>query len=384
MSPIRQIVLAFPVLVGFEEEAVVGIEDYARRHGDWAILAGPSKSFPSVTQLKGWPGDGVIAMLATPDDARAARRLRVPLVDISAMLADTGLPRVLNDQQAIGRLAAGELLKCDVRHFACYGLRDAWFSEQRCQGFVGELADKGHSCAVLQTAGAFGSKGDWRGWQDELCRWLATIPRPFGLMAVDDVLARIVGDACRRLKLHVPHDVALIGVDNNRIVCETAQPTLSSVALNAREVGYRAAELLDALMSGRSAPKREILVAPTGVVARESTDRMAVGDPELGRAVRYIRQHIGEPFSMETLLRELGLSRRWLEYRFRQRYGRSPHAYICEARVERAKQLLRDVHEPSLDEIAKQCGLRRSRSLCVLFQRITGVTPSEYRRGFQV
>jgi LacI family transcriptional regulator len=384
MAKFQQIAMAFPVIVGYEEEVVVGIEDFARQRGSWAILGGPSRSYVSLGQLRGWAGDGVIAMLTSRDEVRACRGLRVPIVNVSAALGKTPVPTVVSDQQAIGRLAAQELLRCEVRHFGFYGFKGLWYSQERCRGFVEELAKHGHRSSVLETTGTFGRKGDWRYWLDELRRWLKPITPPFGLMAVDDIRARIASDACRRLKLHVPHEVALIGVDNNRIACELSPPTLSSVAQNAREVGYRAAELLDRLMSGRRPPAGPVFVAPTGVITRESSDRMAVDDPDLHQVVRYIRQHISAPFTWEDMLQEVAVSRRWLEYRFRQRYGCSPHAYICEARLAKAKQLLLGAKDLDLSALAEACGFRSARGLRAVFQRITGMTPTEYRRANQL
>jgi LacI family transcriptional regulator len=379
MAKLRQIALAFPVIVGYEEDIVVGVEEFVRRHGPWAILGGPARFYLSLKQLRGWNGDGVIAMLRSPDDVRAGQNLRLPIVNVSGVLAEPGFPTVIGDQQAIGRLAARELMQSEVQNFAYYCFKHAWYSRERGQGFIDELARSGHRCSVLELRGSRGRKVNWGGWLGELHRWLKTIRPPFGLMADDDILARIVADACRQMDLHVPHDVALVGVDNIRITCELSVPALSSVAQNAREVGYRAAELLSRLMSGETPRAERVFVAPLGVVQRESSDRMALDDPDLRAAVRYIREHISEPFSMERLLQNVGVSRRWLEYRFRCRYGCSPVAYISQARLAKAKQLLADAKEPGLSQIAMACGLAGTRALCRLFQRTLGMTPSDYR-----
>ncbi len=320
-------------------------------------------------------------MLTSPDEVRDGRSLGLPIVNVSGVLAEPGFPTVVSDQGAIGRMAAQELLGCEVQNFAFYGFKDAWYSRRRGQGFVEELAKNGRGCFVLETCYAHGRRANWRYWLEELHRWLKTIEPPFGLLAVDDVRARVVADACRQWEIRVPHDAALIGVDNIHIACELSAPKLSSVAQNAREVGYRAAELLDRIMSGRKPPAEKVLVPPSGVVRRESSDRMAVDDPDLSEAVRYIREHISQPFSMDRLLQDVAFSRRWLEYRFHLRYGCSPYAFICDARLAKAKQLLVDAKELGLADVAKACGLNGTRALCSLFQRGTGMTPSEYRQA---
>ena len=231
----------------------------------------------------------------------------------------------------------------------------------------------------LDTAGTLRKGRRWHYCLDELCQWLATLPRPLGLMAVDDSRARMVVDACRLVGLRVPYDVAIVGVDNNRMACEGARPTLSTVALNAAEVGYRAAALLDQLMADCPRPPQPLLVPAIDIVARESTDMVAIDDPELNTAVCYIREHLDQPLSVKVLLQAVSVSRRWLEYRFRERFGLSPYEYLCRTRVERAKQLLRESNKLSSRQIAAACGFRSTRALRLAFQRVLGITPREYR-----
>jgi LacI family transcriptional regulator len=199
-------------------------------------------------------------------------------------------------------------------------------------------------------------------------------------MAANDVLARMVADICKQMGWHVPNDVAVIGVGDNSLLCSASKPTLSSVARNGREIGYQAAQLLDRLMSGRKPRKTPITVLPAGVVVRQSTDVVAIDDADLAPAVRYIYNHLDSPFTIHDLVRELMVSRRWLEYRFQERLGQSPHDYICTARVQRAKQLLAGPVILSPDDLSRACGFRRARTLQRTFQRLTGMTPAQYRQ----
>ena len=382
MRPIRQIALAFPITVGYEEEIVLGIEDYVAQRAEeaaWSLVGGLQGVLGSLRDLKGWRGHAVLAEIRSPEEARFAGALRIPVVDLAGAVPGTGLPTVITDQRMMGRLAAEHLMQCGLRRFAFYGLKDVRYSAERKRGFADRLARDGYQAAVLETTGRRSRPRGWQHWLEELCRFLTTIPPPFGLMAVDDAWARMVTDACRSLGLHVPYHVAVVGVDNNRLACEGARPTITSVGQNARAIGHRAAALLDRLMSGRKPPHDEILVPPTGVIARESTDVAAAGDPELIEVMRFIREHLGEPFSIEQMLRAVPASRRWLEYRFRERFGRSPHAYISERRVERAKGLLLAPQPPPLQEIAGACGFLTVRTLADAFRRATGMTLEEFR-----
>ncbi len=380
MRKSRQVALALPFAAGEHQEFMQGILEYSRQHGPWTFLCGSETLTLSVLSLKGWPGDGVLADLFTRKEARAAARLGMPVVNLSGALEHTGVPRVMNDHEAIGRLAAEHLLDRGFRRFAYYGLKSIWYGKQRELGFRQRIAREGYPCAVLSTEGITDRKRTWHFWQEELRRWLTPLTPPLAVMAASDLRARMVIDTCRQMGLHVPHDVAVIGVDNDTISCEASRPTLTSVARNGREIGYRAAQLLDRLMSGRKTPNREIIVAPAGVVARQSTDVVAVDDPDLSLAVRYISDHLDRPFRMADLLGEVPVSRRWLEYRFRERFGHSPYAYICEARVERAKQLLLEPQRLRSEELAEACGFSGARNMRLVFQRLTGKTPAEYRR----
>lgn len=376
----RQIALAFPITVGVYQETVEGILDYSRKRGSWTILCGAETLSMSLSSLKDWAGDGVIATLVSERERRMAQRLGAPVVNLSGALAESGTPRVMNDHEAIGRLAAEHLLECGFCRFAYYGPKQAWHSRERCRGFSARVASEGGSCAVLHAVGLSEKQGTWHRWRRDLEVWLGSLERPFAVMAENDVLARLVAETCRQMGLHVPCDVAVIGVGNNRLLCESSQPTLSSVARNCWEIGWRAAQWLDRLMSGKQPPEEDVLIAPAGVVARQSTDVVAVEDPDLSQAVRYLHDHLDGTFQIRDMVRDLTVSRRWLEYRFRERFHRSPHEYLCQLRVEQAKQLLLEAEPAPVKELARQCGFRRPRTLQRVFQRLTGMTPAQYVR----
>ena len=380
MAKIRQVALAFPLAAAHYQQVCRGITDYAQQHGTWSFAGSPETHMMLVTDLKGWPGNGVIAEIHTKKEVAAARELDVPVVNLSGVLCESGLPRVMNDHRAMGRLAAEHLLECGLRRFAYYGLRGVWYAQQRGRGFVEQITRGGGQCTVWEAASSILRRGTWPDWLDELRGWLRSIEPPLGIMAVHDGRARMVVDVCHQLGLRVPHDVAVVGVNDDPIACEFSRPTLSSVARNGQIIGRQAAALLDRLMSGRRPPARDTLIAPEGVVKRQSTDVVAVEDPEVSAAVRFIREHFTEPIGVENLLAEVSVSRRWLEHRFKRHFGCTPHQYICQTRVERAKQLLTGAEKLPLSQIAAACGFSETRHLRIVFQRITGLTPAQYRR----
>jgi LacI family transcriptional regulator len=203
---------------------------------------------------------------------------------------------------------------------------------------------------------------------------------PVGIFAIHDYRARVLADECMRLGLQVPHDVAVVGVDNDRTVCEFSQLSLSSVSTSARQVGFEAAKLLDALMQGRPAPTRDTLIPPDGVVRRRSTDTVIVADVNVSLAVHYMRDHLDEAFGIEQVMKQVQVSRRRLHEQFQKLLHCTPYDYLCRLRVERAKSLLTTKDRVKMHRIAKECGFSSAARLRLVFQRLAGMSPMEFHR----
>jgi LacI family transcriptional regulator len=378
---IKRIGLAFPLGIAFMERLLQGILDYAREHGGWVFTRMPERLNPSIDWLAHWQGDGAFAVITTAADAKVARTLRMPVVNLTAYLAEPGVPTVMVDHEAAGRLAAQHLIERRFQRFGYYGTRGISYSELRRGGFAAAVAKASGRCSVLEVPATLSVRQRWNRQEEELARWLRTLQPPVGVMASTDLRASMIADACARLGLRVPEDVAVIGVDNDPVVCEFGHPPLSSVSRNDAEVGRRAAALLDRLMRGALPPKQPLLIAPDGVVARRSTQTLAIEDPHVAAAVRHIREHLHEPFGVERILGLSPVSRRRLEHRFRRSLGCTPYAFITRLRVERAKELLAGPEKRTLTEISTACGFSEPRRFRLVFQRQTGATPAHYRKA---
>jgi LacI family transcriptional regulator len=282
------------------------------------------------------------------------------------------LPMILNDNLAVGRMAAQHLADRGFRHLAYYGVRGERWSELRLQGV--ESAAK----AAKATLAVHPSGGKWEASQERLKRWILGLPRPLGLVAANDIHGLRALDACRRAGRAVPEEVAVVGADDDAELCELSDPPLSSVTFNPERVGYEAAALLDGLMSRRSRPGRPLLVPPLGVSTRQSTDILAIDDPDVAKAIHYIRRHAFEGITVEDVLREAPLSRRALEHRFRRRLGRTPKEEIQRLRFDQAKNLLASTELP-LARISERLGFHQPAYLSAVFKRETGMTPAAYR-----
>lgn len=330
-----------PVGDPLQAPLLLAIAKYARTKR-WTLQVNPETPALRMRCLAGWPGDGIIALLGTKTEVAAAKALKTPVVNLSGAVRGSGLPRVMVDQEAAGRLAAEHLLATGFTRFAYYGVKDMWYSQQRKAGFVNCLKQDGYDCSVLDSTVHFTASSPWYRWMEVLDPWLRSLQPPVGILAVHDYRATMVVEACLRLGLRVPEDVGVVGVGNNVTTCEFGEVPLSSVSRNSSEVGRRAAALLDSLMAGQPPPRRDILVPPEGVVRRRSTDVFLakVDNALVAVAMRFVHEHLADPSLSKALVDAVSVSRRTLDLRFNKCLDCTPQEYLWRVRVEHAKRLL--------------------------------------------
>ena len=225
---------------------------------------------------------------------------------------------------------------------------------------------------------SIGPRTTWQQRISGLVPWLKTLQPPIGLFVVHDYRARLVIEECKNLGLQVPHDVAVLGVDNDPTVCECCRPTLSSVCRNGFLHGYEAARTLDQLMAGKSIDDEPTYIPPVGVVRRRSTDTITVDNPHVTTVIQYMYEHLGEPFGIKRLLRLVPVSRRNLEKQFRRHLHCTPYEYLVWLRVEKAKQLLREKKRLKIGEIAEISGFPNPVQFRTVFKRLTKQNPRQY------
>ncbi|MDB6079713.1 MAG: helix-turn-helix-domain containing protein AraC type [Akkermansiaceae bacterium] len=361
-----------------------GISRYLRCHQRWSVFLEQRElgSRPPAWLLnEKW--DGIVSRPTDPALARVYRKMNTPVVDLNDLHDHLGLPWVGSDHLLMGRLAATHLQERGLRHFAFCGYSSQRWSEKRRQGFIDTATVDGRPIPVFESL--LKGSGASNGEKDltRITQWLARLPKPVGVMACNDVRALDVLNACERAGLRVPEDVAVVGVDNEEIHCDFCHPPLSSVEPDPEAIGYHAAELLDALMAGKSPAQTSILVPPLQVVPRPSTDLLAVEDELVKRAVRHIRDHARGDCHVEDLARLFNVSRSTLERRFRTALDRSPQTEIRLTRINEVRRLLTETNA-TLEHIAELCGFDHPEYLSVLFKRLTKQTPGEYRRQFQL
>jgi LacI family transcriptional regulator len=381
MSP-RNIAILITLEAGYSRDVMHGISRYIRTHTPRIVYGGPEQVFAAASDIAKWPGDGIIAHIATRAILEALRNIRIPVVNVSQGIANLGIPSVLPDNAVVGQLAAEHLLGRGFRHFAFCGLRGRRFSAVRGQAFAETAEQAGFACARFD-----GDQPSSRPRQDdpclaELAQWVRNLPKPVGIMACNDVRAWHITRVCADMGLHIPEEVALVGADNDALMCEMSNPPLSSVDVSAEQVGYQAAALLARLMDGAAPPRAPLLVPPRGVVVRRSSDILAIPDPLVAQAVRFIHDHVHQVIDVEDVVGTVPLSRRALERRFRTLLDQTIYQTITAARLDRAKQLLILSDAPT-SAVAEQVGFSYVQQFNTIFKRATSLTPRAYRRRFR-
>ncbi len=301
------------------------------------------------------------------------------VVNVSAArIPGVEFPTVTADIYAAARLAVQHLLDQGFRHFGYYAPLGLSYVEIHYEGFVQALAEAGHSCSLHAAKRPVHATNAWRKRHKALERWLADLPKPVAVLTWTSDRGREVLYACRALGLLVPEQVAVLGGDEDTLLCETCNPPLSGVALTSERIGYEAAALLDRMWGGARAPTDPILIEPTRVVVRQSTDTLAIDDVDLARAVGFIRAHGADPIQVSDVLRAVPVSRSWLERQFQKTLRRTPAEEIRRVHLERAKQLLAGTDLP-VPQVAAASGFRSREYLAYAFKQATGLTPREYR-----
>jgi LacI family transcriptional regulator len=363
----------------FGRGVVEGIGRYALENGPWSIQFEyrALDSHPP-DWLAQWSGDGIIARTSNAAQAKSLAATGRPVVELF------GYPRlegaqVRPDLEAESRMVVEHFFDSGLRHFGYFAFgAPSWVVTHR-EAYRKMLAGRGFECRAFKSPPCRRSVPVWRDAQRlALLRWIRSLPRPIGIYAPGDLHAVRLLDICHEAKIAVPDVIAILGRGNDPVICETVHPTLSSVDVDSRRIGYEAAKLLARKM-GKKPVAEQLLIPPRQVVVRQSTDFAHVEDSDVAQAVLFIRQHACKDIDVPRVAKEVGISRRALEIKFRRYLERTPKDEILRLRLDRAKALL-ERSEITLEAIAHQCGFPSAKYFSAAFLRELGETPAAYRR----
>jgi LacI family transcriptional regulator len=378
MSHIPQVAILVDTSRSYGRDIVRGIRRYVAENGPWSLYLEPRdlhSTFPD--WLKKWRGDGILSRTVDETMLRQLKATQLPVVELRTSVLKHPFPFVGMDNSVVGARVAEHLRDRGFQHFGCVLDTSENFFVERSDRFTRAVCDAGFECPVFQS-----ERSNWEQHQRDLVAWLLKLPKPAGVFAVNDQLGFWVLDAARRAGIAVPEELAVVGAENDNMLCETASPPLSSLRLRGQVVGYAAARLLDEWMQRKHIPKpgEKHLHLPGDIVVRQSSDIVAVEDPRIAAALRFIRQHATENLDVNRVAREVALSRSVLERRMKALIGRSPGEEINRLRFAAVEKLLTQT-DLTLDVIAARCGFNHPQYMAEAFRKRSGITPGEFRRS---
>lgn len=378
---IPQVLLLVETSRAYGREILEGIGQYVKDHDSWLLhFEERGQDDPPPRWLKSWRGDGIISRTRSPDLARLLKKTRVPLVELHGD-PSFGMPHVYTNDDAVAELAAAHFLERGLRNLAFFAIDGTWWIRRRGEAFAERLRARGLQCRTFPMLPRRTLQE--RRWLEadrrKITAWIHSLPQPAGVFCATDRYAALLLDVCRSAGIAVPEQIAVLGTNNDSVVCNLSQPPLSSVDQNPHRIGYEAAALLDRRIAGKPAPKTPILIDPVDVITRQSTEMLAIDDADVVQALRIIREQACRGLRVESIADTLALSRRTLERRFRSAMNRSMKEEMRRVQIARARLMLRDRTIPLLTA-ARRSGFTSLSYFVKVFLQETGATPGQFRR----
>jgi len=360
----------------FGSEILSAIGKYVYDHPHWVTdhLDFVMETLPP-PWLESWRGDGIIVRDKMGECFPYAVKTGAKVVDLS-IYRFPGRPTVNMDEFQNVKLCIDCFRERFLSNFAFVGISGLYFSEVRAKVFR-QLAGPSQFLFEFHSGGLVtkASRSETRRLKD----WLASLPRPVGVIGVYDPIGLQILEICEELQIRVPEEISVVGINNDEAFCRLAKPPLSSVTLDGFRIGYEACKLLESLMNGEPAPEKPLEIPPLDLAVRRSTDTIALEDPQLVRAVRFLRQNAALNIGVKEIADYAGMHRRTLERRFAELLHCTPLEELQRVRLQIACNLLKH-SELSVKQAAQKAGFESIPNFYALFQREKGMTPGEFRK----
>jgi LacI family transcriptional regulator, galactose operon repressor len=383
---IPKIILLIETSREYGRGLMVGISKYAKIHGPWSLFRYypfdliVSHRAKILSWIKKVHADGII--LRAQFKIQEILDLGIPTITMSLKEDCPGTVSITTDEINVGETTAQYLLDLGFRNFAYFGYDEMLWSRRRCDNFCRKIRNSGYDVHVYRSP----RKKQDRIWAQEealVMEWISSLPKPVGLMACNDDRGIEILQACQLAGLSVPEEIAVIGVDNDELICELSDPTLTSVALNVEKAGYEAAEFMDCMLQGKPVDQQLIQVQATHIVPRESTDILNIQDDDVAEALSYIRLHAKNNIQVDDVVQFVRISRRGLYKKFQQTLGRSVFDEITRIRNEQITKMLLETNM-NVSQIAQAMNFSGPEKLDRYFQRLNGMTPIAYRKKHKI
>lgn len=361
-----------------------GILDYSRRTEPWVVCKMPP-AFKRQIGLEGvvswaktWKADVVIGQFEPDEDVTIFQKNGIIAIAQDYVSKFSQIPNITGEYEKTGRMAAEHFLKKRFENFGFFGFYGVCWSEERYEGFRKVIEEAGYG-ENLHVYDSQNITDRWYYDMSSLHQWLISLPKPIAIMACDDNQGNMLIQACQVCGLKIPFDVAIIGVDNDEILCNMSEPAMSTINCDVERGGYDTAAMVDRMVQDPSYEGEDVIIKSLNVVERVSSSLFATNDPAVLKALRYILANIDHRISVTDILEQVPMSRRLLEQRFKQMTGLTIYNFISIHRIERFAQLLLSSNG-SVSEIAARMDEFDTKSISRRFKAIKGCTPMEYRK----
>ena len=370
---------------GFGRDLLRGVAAYVRTHESFSVYKHERALSDRVPEwLSHWQGDGVIARIETRELAEFLLQSDWPTVDLRGRFNLPGIPTIATNDLSVVSLACDHFIERGIRNFAFCGFENINYSASRQELAEQYLSQRGLPLSIYNSPAGHSDdtsniEAEGLIHEEHLVAWLKTLPKQTGVIACNDIRGAQVLNVCREIDIAIPDELAVIGVDDDRLICELTTPPLSSVVPSAYRIGYMAVEMLSKMMHGETIVEETIQISASSVVNRASTDLLAIDDAEIVAALKFIRENAGKGISVDDVAAAVNMSRSTLDRRFARHTSTTAKNEITKIRVERVMRLLADT-EYTLTEIADLTGYSNVEYLSTMFKQHTGETPGQYRR----
>lgn len=385
MKTVPRVLLLIEASRRYGRDLLKGIVNYCNEHGPWAFVFDDPFYIQieqgrkgSTWQVSEYDVDGII-MRETPD-YKVVFDKEIPTIFVGHILRIPDATSIQSDNVGVGKMAAEYYIDRGFKNFAYVGYDNFFWSQERCKAYQNSLNEAGCELQIFKQPQT--KQNDRQYQQKKLIDWLGKIKKPAAVFACNDDRARQIVSACNIGQIHIPDEVAVLGVDNDEFCCNLSNPPISSIALNVEQAGYKSAALLEGMMAGNINKPQEIIVEPQAVVTRQSTDILAINDPVVLAAVKFIKDNVHKPIQVSDVIDEVAVSRRCLYDKFSNFLGTSIYSYIKRCRVIEIKRLLTET-DMSINEIALKLGFTTADHIAEYFRSETDLNPRQYRAKYE-
>ena len=378
------------LLLDFAEEyhknLLQGIIRYSREFGPWVFFRMPIYYRETIgidgilKWAKDWGAKGLIGQLHSNSEIWKFTNEGISVIAQDFQERFKDVPNITGAYHETGRLGAEYFLRKGFKNFAFYGFKNIVWSRERAEGFEEKIKEAGYSVDYFEHRKSR-SMDLWYYKPSLLSKWLKSLPKPTALMTCDDNQGLHITEASRHAGIRIPEDVAVLGVDNDENICFLSDPPLSSISSDVEKGGYEAARVMQQMITAGKTNSDNIIVKPTHIITRASTDIYSTNDELIVKTLKYIHLNIDKNIKVGQVLKEVPLCRISLEKRFIITTGYPVYKYINKLRIEKfIKKLLET--DMTITEIANELGFEDTKNISRQFKQMKGLTPLEYRKKF--